>query len=136
MSQIKNGLAAISIALLTGCTFTTTKPKDPVFKDATAVKKELVYLVDAEAINLNGKEVTSNKETKTEVEINIINGRNIPHNDEEKRVLGKSIAYSVKRNLQNPADFQTYIVRFTTENKNGPVTNSSWKSMAFDGSEL
>ncbi|HEV8285498.1 MAG TPA: hypothetical protein VGQ09_14385 [Chitinophagaceae bacterium] len=47
------------------------------------VEKELTSLVSSENINLDGKEITKNKKTISELEVSITNGHNIPTTDDE-----------------------------------------------------
>lgn len=122
--------------LLAGCTLTTTKKKDPVFDDVKKVVTELTSLVASENINLNGKEVAKNDKTTTELEVDVTNGKNIPTNDDERKALGKSIATTVKRNLKDKNEFETYTVLFVTTVETGGVTKRNWVGDVFMSSEL
>jgi hypothetical protein len=123
-------------ALLASCTITTTKAKGPVFSDMGKVQNELANLVKAENINLNGKEITTNKKTTSELEVAVTNGTNIPINEDERKALGKSIATSIKRNLKDPNEFDKYTVLFVTKIENGNVTKRNWVGNAFNSIEL
>src|SRR5258705_8626139 len=87
---------------LSSCTVATTKRKDPVFTiDIAAVGKELHNVVISEHINLDGKIVTTNKKSTSQLEISIANGENIPPDDNEMESLRKTIASIVKKDLQD-----------------------------------
>jgi len=129
--------AAICVAfLLSSCTLTTTKTKNPGFTDQAKVENELMSLVTSENINLNGQEITKNRKTTSELEIYITNGRNIPTNEDERRWLGKSIATCVKRNLKDANQFDTYKVLFVTRVEKGGVTKRSWAGNVFSSTEI
>ena len=135
MSVTKLLVICITI-LLASCTMTTTKTKDPDFSNRNKIQNELVAIVNAENFNLNGKEITTNKKTTSELEIAIINGDDIPTRDEERKALGKSIATTIKRNLKNPDEFDKYTILFVTETKNGASTNRKWTGNVFNSTEL
>lgn len=122
--------------LLLGCTITTTKTKNPVFTDIQRVQNELGSLVKAANINLNGKEITANNQTTTELEVAITNGANIPTGYDERRSLGKSIATSIKHNLKDPNEFDKYKVLFVTRVESGAVTKRNWVGDVFSSTEL
>jgi hypothetical protein len=122
--------------MVTSCSITTTKIKDPVFNDNDKIEKELKSLVNPEHINLNGKEITTNKKTTSELEISIINGSNIPTTDEERTALEKSIAKCIKRNLKYPNEFDTYRVLFVSSVESGGVTTRTSTGDVFNSTEL
>jgi len=123
------------IMLLTGCTFTTTKIKDPVINDMNQLQKELVSLVIAENINLAGKEITKNNRATSELEISITNGQNIPKSDDERYFLGKLIAKMVKTHLRDSSQFDFYKVLFVSKGEDG-VTKHNWTDYKFNAQEL
>ncbi|HWI91326.1 MAG TPA: hypothetical protein VNT20_08620 [Flavisolibacter sp.] len=136
MKKAKWLLCVTITLLLLGCTITTTKTKDPVFTDIDRVQNELGNLVKAANINLNGKEITTNKKTRCELEVAITNGVNIPTGDDERRSLGKSIAVSIKHNLKDPNEFDDYKVLFVTKIESGAVTKRNWVGDVFSSTEL
>ena len=122
--------------LLVGCTMTTTKTKDPVFNDMIKVQEDLAEVVIAENINLNGKEITTNKKATSELEVVITNAEAVPTDDKERKSLSKSIATIIKNNLKEPNDFNKYEVLFVTKVENGAVTTSKSVGNVFIASEL
>ena len=122
--------------LIAGCTFTTTRPRQPVFGDINKVEQELNRMVSAENINIAGKEITRNKETNAEIEVSIINGSNIPSNDEERKALGRSIGGVIKRNLQDQSQFDTYQILFVEKRGNGAVRETNYVGNIFSEKEL
>jgi hypothetical protein len=136
MTKTKLLLFVYIITLLSSCTITTTKTKDPVFTDMSKVQNELVGLVKAENINLNGKEITTNKKTTSELEVAITNGTNIPTGDDERKALGKSIATYIKRNLKDPNEYDKYTVLFVTKIESSVATKRNWVGDVFNSTEL
>ena len=130
-----NCILCLSI-LLTSCAVTTTKQKDPIFENIQKVDMELTSLVKAEHINLAGTETTKNKKITTELQVEITNGQNIPENEEERKALGKSIAATVKKNLKDPNQFDSYTVLFITKVENSVATKRHWVGNVFSSSEL
>jgi len=131
-----SGFVVFVSLLIAGCTFTTTKTKDPVFNDQAKVQQELTRLVSAENINLDGKEISTNGKSESELEISITNGTDIPSGGEERKSLGKSIATTVKKNLKDVSEFNIYKVLFVTEVQTGASTKRSWVGNTFISSEL
>jgi hypothetical protein len=136
MTKTKLLLFVYITTLLPSCTMTTTKAKDPVFTDMSKVQNELVSLVKADNINLNGKEITTNKKTTSELEVAITNGTNIPTGDDERKALGKSIATSIKRNLKDPNEYDKYTVLFVTKIGSSVATKRNWVGDVFNSTEL
>jgi starvation-inducible outer membrane lipoprotein len=136
MTKTKSLLFICIAFLLTSCTVTTTKTKEPVFNDIGKVENELVTLVKADNINLNGKEITVNKNTTTELEVAITNGANIPNDDNERKTLGKSIATRIKTNLKDPNEYDKYTVLFVTKVESGAVTKTNSVGDIFSSKEL
>lgn len=97
---------------------------------------ELNSVVQFQNINISGKEITKNKKTTSEVEVAVINGVNIPTDDDQRNELAKSLAQSVKRNLKDANAFDTYQIIFVAEEKNGAVTNRKWTKMGFKSADL
>jgi hypothetical protein len=125
-----------ALTLLTSCTTTTTKRKDPAFVDMAKVQQQLVGLITAENINLNGKEITTNNKTTSELEVSITNAQNISTNEEERNQLGKSIATAIKSNLKNTSEFKTYKVLFITKTETGGVKKRTWVGKVYSATEL
>lgn len=134
--KFKPHLLACLVIMATSCSITTTKIKDPVFNDNNKAEKELISFVHAEHMNLNGKEITTNKRTVSELEIGVINGSDIPVNAEERKALEKSIAKCIKRNLKDLNEFDTYKVLFVTSVESGGVTTRNSTGDVFNSTEL
>jgi hypothetical protein len=114
-----------------------TKTKDPLFSlEVKAIQDDLSKIVTCKNINLNGKEVTTEGKATTELEISIINGKNIPDDNTQLRTLGKAIASVLKKSLKDQNEYNTYKVLFVTVVENGGLTKKSWKSDEFASEEL
>jgi len=136
LAKAKFYLLIYLVLILTSCTMTSTKSKNPVFTDQAKTEKELTSLVSSENMAVNGKEITTDKKVTSELDVNITNGKNIPTNSDERKALGKSIAASIKRNLKDLNEFDTYTVLFITTVENSGVTTRNWKGNVFKSAEL
>ena len=76
------------------------------------LQKELNQLVSCENINLDGKETKTNGVINSELEIDIVNGKDIPADDDQMISLGKLIASDLKRSLKDQTQYNTYKVLF------------------------
>jgi hypothetical protein len=126
----------LCVAVLSSCTFTTTKTKDPIFSDGAKVSNELTSIIKAENINLNGKEITTNNKTTSELEVSISNGINIPNTENQRNAFGKSIGTIIKSNLKDPNQYDTYKVLFVTKEETANVTKRNWVGNVFSSREL
>ena len=125
------------ILLTTSCTTTTTKTKNPSFSGTTdSLQVDLNKLVSCEHINLDGKEISSNGKTTSELEIDIINGQGIPSDENQMDDLGKQIVLVIKNALQDKNQYDTYTVLFVVRKESGGVTRRTWKGKVFKSQEL
>ena len=74
--------------------------------------------------NINGVEITTNGKKSTELDIDILNGINIPKDGSQMKAFAKSIGLQVKRELKNQNDFDVYKILFETHKSNSAITNS------------
>jgi hypothetical protein len=131
------GLITVVTLLIIGCTTTTTKTKNPVFSKATdSLQVDLNKLVACETINLDGKEINTDGKITMELEIDIVNGHNIPTDENQMNDLGKQIAVKFKEALQDKTEYQTYKVLFITKTESAGVTSRTWKGKIFKSEEL
>jgi hypothetical protein len=122
--------------LFIGCTFTTSKPKEPVFNDVAKIQKELKGLVTAEYFNVVGQEITTNKKTRSELEATITNGQNIPSTADERSVFSYSVAKALKNNLKDTAQFDSYRVKLVKKDESGGVTKTISVEYVFSAKDL
>lgn len=138
LRRFKALVACCSIALFAiACTITTTKTKNPTFSVTTdSLQLELNKIVSCESIAINGTEITRNKKTSYELEIGILNGNDIPSDQNEMIELGKQIAKTIKNGLQNKNEFDIYKVLFISRSENGGFTRQESRSKEFKSAEL
>jgi len=115
---------------------TTTRAKVPDIIESDELEKELVDLVTAENINVNGKEITTNGKTVTELEISVTNGQNLPQEVELQRILGRLLAKHVKLHLKDSTEFDNYKSVFVSKKTDGGVTKSNWVAFDFSSQEV
>ena len=127
----------LTIIFIAGCTMTTTKTKPPVFRIPTEqLQKYLNQLVSCEDVNLDGKEVKTDGKIDSELEIDIINGKDIPSDDDQMISLGRSIASDLKKSLKDQNQYNSYKVLFIKKQTDGGVTQRTWKGKVFSTEEL
>lgn len=85
---------------------------------------------------MDGKEISTNGKTNAELEIDIVNGRDIPTGESEMTSLAKTIASDLKNSLKDRAEYNTYKVLFVTRYRDGGVTRKNWKGQVFKSGEL
>lgn len=128
---------ALSAALLTAaCTFTVNREKPPVLAEPTdSLQAGLNQLVVCEHFNLDGKEATTNGKKKSQLVIDVINGKNIPNGD-SMTALAKAIGLEVKKALKDTGEYDRYNVRFVAVKVDGSLTTRNWISKEFTSAEL
>lgn len=127
----------LTAIFIVGCTVTTTKTKAPLFNIPTEqIQKNLNQLVSCQSINVDGKEVNTNGKIESELEIDIINGKDIPTNDDQMISMGKLIASDLKKSLRDQNQYNTYKVLFVKAQTDGGVTQRSWRGKVFKSEEL
>jgi hypothetical protein len=126
---------SITVLFLSGCTITTPKQPQFIF-DAGTIQTNLSTLVICEDVDVNGTQTKTNNQTSSEMEIDIINGKNIPSNEDSMAHLGKEIAAQFKLELKDSGSFNTFKVLFVTKKVDGDVTSSTYTGRVFESAEL
>src|SRR5580658_8984216 len=97
-------LKSISPVLLTfalSCTMTVRKPKPPGYAIAPdSLQAQIFRIIPSETIRLEGSETISNGKSSSELEIDIINGKDVPADTIRTKAIGHAIAADVKNALQ------------------------------------
>jgi len=135
----KTNQLLLFICLITihlSCTRTTREAHHPVFTNQAQAESELVGLAEAENINLSGIQSTTNGQVSTELEVAVINGMDLPLNADQQNALQKSIASSIRRNLQDSNQFDIYKVLFVEKTESNGLTKSKSTGRSFEVSEL
>jgi len=135
-------LAMIRIWLVTSllfvsCSITSTKEKRPIFsKTDDTLQESLSKIVKSEKINLDGTEIFENGKVRSVLEIDIINGIDIPINENEMNNLGKKVAVFFKDALKDKNEYDAYKVLFVTKKVNGSVEDRTSEGKIFSSGEL
>jgi len=122
---------------LDSCTTTITKSKSPLFGvQSDTVTLGLNKMVSCENINMDGREITTNGKTASELEVDLMNGKNIPADNGRMKALARTIAVYLKSALQDPREYDSYKVLFVTKTITSGVTTRNWIGVAFKREEL
>lgn len=124
------------ILVYTSCTYTKTKSKTPVLKNISELNKRLSGLIAAENVNIDGKEITQDNKTTSELEISITNAKNLPQEDDLKRILARLLAKAVKANLKDTSAYNDYQVFFIHKTENAVITKRNWISYTLSSEEV
>ena len=138
-SAVKKSLALFLVffALLVGCTTTIKKRKDPVFNVSTdSLNAGLVNLVTCEHITLDGEDINTNGKDSSELEIDLINARNIPKSDDSLRAFGRPIALLMKNALKDRNEYDRLSVYFVQTDTSAVVVKRNWKGFIFPSTDL
>ena len=128
-------LAVLSIFI--SCTFTTTKTENPEFvDDINLVGKKLDSIISCTNFNFNGRKVTKNKKTTSEIEISVTNCQDVPVDENNMKALAKIIATEIKQNLKDANQYDIYQVLFVTKTESGGIIKRNWVGQVFNSAEL
>jgi hypothetical protein len=119
------------------CHTTLTKVKTPEFTlPLDSLLLEMNEIVVCEHVNMDGREVMANGKVNTELEIDIINGKNINLDNGPMKNLAHKIAFEIKEALKNTNEYENYTVLFVKVESSAEVTTRTWKGQKFKSSEL
>jgi hypothetical protein len=129
-------LATGAAVLTAACNFTMTVPKPPVYAESMdSLRAQVRGLVSCEHFDVAGSETTTNGKKRTELKIDIVNGQDVPQGN-SMWVLGRSVASILKRALKDTAEYETYRVGFTREEKSGMSFSSQSEFRTFLSKDL
>ena len=127
----------ILLAFIVGCTFTSTNTKNPVFnKNVATLESGLKDIIICDNFDVNGIETKTNDEISSSLEIKVVNGLNIPSNDEGRKILARSIGFYIKSSLKDKDGYDTYKVIFITKKGNDLVQTNILVDQEFKSEEL
>lgn len=130
-------LAAGLILLFAACTTTVTKTKNPVFSVPMAsLARQLDSLVPGGHKNLIGRSITTNGKDSSILEVDIINGRNLPTADAQKKELGRSIAIGIRNELKDKNEYKAFSVVFVKVDSGTIVTKKTWNGFTYHAADL
>jgi hypothetical protein len=129
-----------AIVLVVGCKFTTTTStiKDPLFKnqDTLVLEAKLDSLITCERVEIKGRDIKTNGVVSSVLEIDVLNGANVPNDYTQMNTLAKMIASFFKKILMDPNEYDTYKVFFITVKTNSGITQKNWNVKSFKSAEL
>jgi hypothetical protein len=125
------------VFLSTACTTTITKTKNPEFGiPIDSLAGQINGLVTSQHVNLDGKEITTNGMDSSVLEVDILNGKDIPQNDERLKTLGRSIAIDIHNALKDKNEYKAFMVLFVKVDSSAGLTKRSWKGCTFSAGQL
>src|SRR5215469_13204813 len=99
--------------VLASCTFTTTSVFTPDFKvSADSLGAALDSLIPAQHFQATGIKKSTNGKASAIFELRVTNGKNIPSDDVEMRLLARSVARYLKSVVKNDTAYNFYDIRF------------------------
>jgi hypothetical protein len=124
-------------AALTACTTTIKKRKDPVFAVPTdSLVAGLNSIVTCQHFNLDGEDISVNGKDSSELEIDVINGKDIPNDNDSMKVLGQPIAALLKNALKDKGEYDRFSVYFVKVDSGSVVTKRSWVGHKYPAASL
>ena len=134
MNKVFIILAGIFAA--TACTSTITRGKPPVFTEPMdSLGSRLGQFVTCQHFSVKGREVTTDGKKKTELELDVINGQDIPEGD-SMVALSWRLGFETKRALKDTGEYDEYKVLFFKVKESGGLTTRSYKGRIFKSSDL
>ncbi len=140
-NPICRGIVIITLPVLllfAACTTTVTYQKDPVFSEPKdSLRLHLWNLVGTDSINASGKEISINGFTTSQFELQVINSKKIPENDDEMKMLARSIAVEIRNALKDKNEYQKYAIIFAkVEYKSEHYISRTIRGQSFTVKEL
>ena len=132
-----SAIGLVLLLLFAACTTTITKTKNPEFGiPMDSLAGQINGLVTSQHVNLDGKQITTNGKDSSALEVDIINGRDIPQDDDHMKALGRSIAVDVHNALKDKNEYRAFLVLFVKVDSGSAVTKRSWSGFAYPAVEL
>jgi len=130
-------LAIGFIFLFAACTTTVTRTKNPVFDiPMDSLARQIKTLITFQHVNLDGRSITTNGKDSSVLEVDIINGRDIPTGDAQKKDLGRSIAVGIRNALKDKNEYKALLVLFVKVDSGSAVTKRTWSGFSYPVKEL
>jgi hypothetical protein len=130
-------LCVITLTFVSGCTTIIRKSKPPGYAIAPdSLQAQIDRIVSCQTIRLEGAEIVTNGKSTSELEIDIVNGNNVPEDTSRMKALGHAIAADVKKALQESDEYETYRVLFVKVDAGEGMVKRSWKGNIFRSAEL
>ncbi len=105
-------------------------------KDFLQIKPQLENPGAFETVGLSNISNNYNGATSNSIEINLVNGKELPADAEGLRFLAKTKAAILAAELINKKDYQKITVNIKTESKSGIITRTSKETFSFSFEEL
>ena len=97
-------------------------------------KKSLALLL--EHINLDGEDINTNGKDSSELEIDVINGKDIPKDHDSLKTFGRPIALLIKNALKDRKEYDRFSVYFVVVKSSGIATERTWTGYIYPSVDL
>ena len=125
----------LALVCLFGCTF--TQSYQPGFNDKKAIVLDSIKAkYGFEDVKFLAKKVSKDGGEHTSLTVKFINGKTIPADTAQMTALEKLLGSQIKTIVQNPKEFDSYIILFDQVTVKGNVTNESWTGDEFKSGDL
>jgi hypothetical protein len=85
--------------------------------------------------HVDGREVTTNGKKQTQLEVDVINGKDIPKGD-AMGMLARKVGSEVKNALLDTGEYEEYKILFIKVKESNASTERTWIGKVFKSAEL
>jgi hypothetical protein len=123
------------LAFISSCEFPKMKPMQ-MKEDFFGIQAKLTSPENFEQTGISNTSNTRNGVTVNSIEINLLNGKNLPRHPDSLQAIAKRKAKIVADEIGNPEDYANITVNIKTESKSGLISKSTRRSFSFSFAEL
>lgn len=105
-------------------------------RDFQKIQADLNNPGEFESVGITSNTTNTNGVTASSVEINLLNGKNVPSNADSLQLFIKRKAQLLANDITNKADYSNITVNLKTESKSGIISKSTERSFSFSFKEL
>jgi chemotaxis receptor (MCP) glutamine deamidase CheD len=128
-------ILVFSAACFSGCTSTQTYMPE-LNANQKVIADSITSKYGFENIEITGKKMSGSGGNHTILTVKLINGKNIPEDDNKQAVIAKPLAQQIRKALKNPNEFESYTIMFVTRTVDGSTTSEKYTGHEFKTSEL
>jgi hypothetical protein len=123
------------VVIISSCEFPEMKPLK-LKKDFLSLQSELKNPGGFESVGITNNSNTRNGTTRNTIELNLVNGKELPADENALNTLIKSKAKIIADQLENKKDYLYIKVKLESNSQNGIVSKSITRDFTFYFDEL